>query len=90
MAEVESREGTLPDPMLTAGVRNLRVDSPKLSSDPMSGVEIAVLQDIPFPGKRGRRAAVASANADAARKDATVTAVGIAMRVRQAYWKVSP
>ena len=88
-SELVSREGALPDPMIAAGVRNLRVDSPKLSSDPMSGVELMLTQDIPFPGKLGRRAAVAGANADAARSDAHVTAVGIALRVRQNYWKLS-
>lgn len=87
-AEIVSREGALPDPMLSVGPRNLRVDIPRLSSDPMSGVEISITQDLPFPGKRSRRAAVASANADTARIEERVTVVGVSLHVRQAYWRL--
>ena len=87
-AESVSREGALPDPMLLAGPRNLLVNNPRLSADPMSGVEVMITQDIPFPGKLGHRAAVASANADTARIDAQVTVVGVSLRVRQAYWRL--
>ena len=86
--EIVSREGALPDPMLSVGLRNFRVDNPRLSADPMSGVEVMITQDLPFPGKRRRRAAVASANADTARSEARVTAVGVSLRVRQAYWRL--
>ncbi len=87
-ADAVSREGALPDPMVSVGAVNLRVDSPRLNSDSMSGIALMATQDFPFPGKLGRRGAVASANADAARTDARVAAVGIALRVRQAYWRL--
>ena len=87
-SEAVSREGALPDPMVSVGAVDLRVDSPHLSSDPMSGIALMITQDLPFPGKRGRRGAVASANADASRNDARVAAVSIALRVRQAYWRL--
>lgn len=87
-AQVASREGALPDPMLVVGPRNLRVDNPRLSADPMSGVEVMITQDVPFPGKRSRRAAVATATADTARSEARVTTVGVSLRVRQAYWRL--
>jgi outer membrane protein TolC len=88
-AETVSREGALPDPMVSVGAQNIRVDSPHLNSDTMSSIAVMLTQEVPFPGKRGRRAAMAGANADASRADVRVTAAGIALRVRQAYWRLS-
>jgi outer membrane protein TolC len=87
-SEMVSREEALPDPMLSVGAQNLRVDKPRLSADPMSGIAVMITQDVPLPGKRGRRGAVASANADASRRDARVAVVAIALRVEQAYWRL--
>jgi outer membrane protein TolC len=87
-AEVVSREGALPDPMVSVGPQNFVVSNPQLSADPMSNVQVMITQELPFPGKRSRRAAVASANAETSRSDARVTTIAVSLRVRQAYWRL--
>jgi outer membrane protein TolC len=86
--QVPSREGALPDPMLTGAIRNFPIRNPGLSSDPMSGIEIALEQDVPFPGKLGRRSAVAGEQARVADQELAVMRARLALRVRRAYWEL--
>ena len=86
--QVPPRLGSMPDPMLIVAVQNFRVDQPSLTSSPMSGIEIALKQDIPFPGKLGRRSAVATEAARVAERGIEEKRVMIALRVREAYWRL--
>ena len=61
--EVASRVSAPPDPWLSFGASNLRVDSPTLDSSPMSGLVLGVRQGLPFPGKLLKRRELADASA---------------------------
>jgi len=51
VADESEAAGTLPDPLLTAGVMNLPANSFSLDQTPMSGVSIGLTQKLPWPGK---------------------------------------
>jgi outer membrane protein TolC len=44
-------EGTLPDPVLSFGVKNMGIDRWTVGEEVMSGVGVSVSQAVPFPGK---------------------------------------
>jgi outer membrane protein TolC len=86
--QVPSRLDSLPDPMLSVAVQNLRTDKPSLDGSPMSGIEIGLKQDIPFPGKLVRRSEVATEMARASERSVKEEAALIALHVREAYWRL--
>jgi cobalt-zinc-cadmium efflux system outer membrane protein len=86
--QVPSRMGSLPDPMLSVAIQNFRVDQPGLDTSPMSGIELALRQEIPFPGKLGRRSAVAAEMARVLDRTVEQETTLIALQVRQAYWRL--
>jgi outer membrane protein, heavy metal efflux system len=71
------QEGTLPDPMVGVRYHNERSDRITLGESEFSFVELFAEQEIPFPGKLGRRAEMASREAEreGAMRDATVLMV---------------
>jgi|GEM_PF-1540365 len=87
-AEVASRVGSLPDPILAASPSNFRTDVPSLSSSPMTGVVVGLSQKIPLPGKLRRRAAVARAAEQVALQEVLVRRAAIALQVRERYWSL--
>lgn len=84
--EVASRVSAPPDPWLSFGASNLRVDSPTLDSSPMSGLVLGVRQGLPFPGKLLKRRELADASAALATARVATTDTMIELRVKQAYW----
>lgn len=53
------QEGSLPDPILGIGIRNLPVDNFSFNQEPMTGKHISLMQKFPFPGKLGTRQKIA-------------------------------
>jgi cobalt-zinc-cadmium efflux system outer membrane protein len=86
--QVPSRMGSLPDPMLSVAVQNFRTDAPGLDTSPMSGIEVALKQDVPFPGKLRRRSAVAAEMAGVSDRTVEQERTLIALNVREAYWRL--
>lgn len=86
--EVPSRLGSMPDPALSVAFQNFRVDQPALDTSAMTGIEIGLKQDIPFPGKLGRRSAIAAEMASVSDRGSEEETTLIALRVRQAYWQL--
>jgi outer membrane protein TolC len=74
--------------MLSVAVQNLRTDKPSLDGSPMSGIEIGLKQDIPFPGKLIRRSEVATEMARASDRSVKEEANLIALHVGEAYWRL--
>ncbi len=85
-ARVPSQVGALPDPVIALNISNLRIDDPSLSSSPMSGVQLAVQQAVPFPGKLGRRRKVSEAGATTARTVNRLQEIAVIREVKVAYW----
>ena len=46
------QEGSLPDPILGIGIKNLPVDNFSFNQEPMTGKHISLMQKFPFPGYR--------------------------------------
>lgn len=86
--QVPSRAGSLPDPMVSIQARSFRVDRPRLGADPMTGIELGLSQDVPFPGKLARRSEVAQAEAQVADQEVRTVQSEVALRVRRAYWQL--
>ena len=87
--EVPSRAGSLPDPMISVSLQNVPFNDVALNASPMTGVLISVSQVVPFPGKLGHREAYAEATAITAERDADLVRALIALRVKEAYWRLS-
>ena len=87
--EVPSRVGSLPDPMISVSLQNVPFNNVALDASPMTGILIGVSQAVPFPGKLGRREDYAEATAIAAERDADLVRALVALRVKEAYWRLS-
>ncbi len=87
--EVPSRAGSLPDPRISVSLQNVPFNDIALDASPMTGILVGVSQDVPFPGKLGRREDYAQAVAVTAQRDADMVRALIAFRVREAYWRLS-
>lgn len=87
-AEVGSRVGSMPDPVLGVQAQNIRVDQPALTSSPMSAIQVGLTEMVPFPGKLARRQGVAEGKAMALGRDAETTESEVALDVRSAYWRL--
>jgi len=86
--EVPSQRRALPDPMLEVAVQNIPTQDWNLDSSPMSGVQIGLVQAIPFPGKLQRRQRVASAQVEVVAAELAGTEAEVALQVRRAYWRL--
>lgn len=85
------QERSLPDPMIEAGYTATGKPFPGagLGSDPNANVGVMVSQEIPYPGKRGARAAVAAREADAEFQQIAAARLSVAGRVKQAYYALA-
>lgn len=86
--EVGSRMASLPDPVFGLQLQNIRVDEPALDTSPMTAIQVGLTEAVPFPGKLGRRGAVADARAEVLGQQATVIDTSVALGVRRAYWNL--
>ena len=59
LGTMPSQAGALPDPMLSVNAMSLPVDTFDTDQEPMTQLQIAYSQPLPFPGKRGIRADIA-------------------------------
>lgn len=85
------QERSLPDPMVSGGYNAIGNPLPGagLGTEPMANIEVMVSQEIPFPGKRNARAAVASREAEAEFQQIEAARLSVTSRVKQAYYAVA-
>jgi outer membrane protein, heavy metal efflux system len=85
------QERSLPDPMVSASWASVGKPFPGagLGDEPMANVGVMVTQPIPYPGKRGLRAAIAERETDAERQQLEAARLGVIARVKQAYYRVA-
>jgi len=79
--------GTLPDPMLTAGVMDLVVPF-EFNQSEFTEVDAELSQTIPWPGSLGARSGVAKAAAVGARAEEHVTRREVAAAMADAYYRL--
>lgn len=85
------QERKLPDPMLSAGWNSSGSPLPGagLGNEPTANIGVMVTQPLPYPGKRGLRAAVAGHEAEAEAQQLEALRLDIASRVKQAYSRLA-
>jgi len=85
-----SQAGSLPDPMFSPGWNSNGNPLPgaQIGTNPTSNIGFAVLQDIPYPGKRRLRANVAEKEAEAQFEDLQLAQLSVISRVKQAFFRL--
>ena len=59
LGHLPPQAGALPDPIVSLNALNLPVDTFSLDQEPMTQMQLAVSQSLPFPGKRKLRRSAA-------------------------------
>jgi outer membrane protein, heavy metal efflux system len=82
---------SLPDPMVTAGYSSNGRPWPGagLGEMPTANIGAMVSQELPYPGKRDLRAAVAAREAEADAQEVEAARLSVTSRVKQAYYRLS-
>jgi outer membrane protein TolC len=88
LGAVPSQAGALPDPVLSLNAMNLPTDTFDLDQEPMTQLQLAISQSIPFPGKRKLRRATAEDEARAGEARAAEHRDALRGAVRGAWWRV--
>lgn len=90
MRQRPRQEGALPDAMLSLGYASSGGPLPGqgLGRDPTSNIGFMVTQDLPYPGKRGLMAGIASKEADAELEQYRIAERSIIARVKRAYHRL--
>jgi outer membrane protein TolC len=88
LAAMPPQAGALPDPMLALNAMNLPTDTFDLDQEPMTQVQIAVSQAVPFPGKRGLQRAAAEHEAAAGSAAVGERRLGLTGEVRAVWWRL--
>jgi outer membrane protein TolC len=85
------QERSLSDPMVSAGYSSGGRPWPGagLGAEPTANIGFLVSQAVPYPGKRGLRAAVASREADAEFQQIDAARLRIIAQVKQAYYRLA-
>lgn len=85
---VPSQVGALPDPVLALNALNLPTDTFNLDQEPMTQMQIALSQSIPFPGKRKLKRATAEHEARSAHANVEEQRDALTGAVRAAWWRL--
>ena len=86
-----AQEHSLPDPMISAGwnASGNPLPGAGLGTEPTANIGVMVSQELPYPGKRDARAAVASREADAEYQQIDAARLSVTSRVKQAYYALA-
>jgi outer membrane protein TolC len=85
---VPSQAGSLPDPVIGINAMNLPADTFNFDQEPMTQLQLAVMQPLPFPGKRGLMREAAEREASAARLRLDERMLSLAADVRTGWWRL--
>lgn len=85
-----NQESSLPDPMFSPGYASNGAPWPgaRLGAEPTSNIGFMVSQEIPGPGKRRLRGAIAAKEADAELQQYESVRLSVASRVKQAFHRL--
>ncbi|NOY85051.1 MAG: TolC family protein [Nitrospirae bacterium] len=88
LAQKPSQAETLPDPHLSLNARNLPTDSFNLEQEPMTQIQIGIMQSFPFPGKLALKKETAQFQAQAAEKSVSETRLFLIRQVKTRWWSI--
>jgi len=85
------QERSLPDPMVSAGYSSVGAPWPGagLGTEPTANIGVMATQQLPSPGKRDLRGAIASRDADAQYQQIEAAKLSVAARAKQAYYRLA-
>ena len=83
---VPSQAGSLPDPVLMLGIKNVGFDEITRGDEMMSTASVSIGQAIPFPGKLGMKEKIAGKNAERMEEKYNATVLSVIARLKVAYF----
>jgi outer membrane protein, heavy metal efflux system len=86
-----AQEGSLPDPMVTAGYNSSGNPLPGagLGTEPTANIGFMISQQLPYSTKRKLRGTLAERDADAVAQEIATARLNITSRVKQAYYRLA-
>ena len=88
LADIPEQQGALPDPQLTFRASNLPVDTFAIDQEPMTQMQIALSQALPFPGKLSLRQQVADLESRAANFGFEEKRLLLVQDVKTVWWNI--
>lgn len=88
LAEIPEQQGALPDPQLSLRAANLPVDTFTLDQEPMTQLQVALTQALPFPGKLSLREDIARLESQAADFSVEETRLLLVQDVKMIWWNI--
>ncbi|MEC4678619.1 MAG: TolC family protein, partial [Nitrospirota bacterium] len=88
LAQKPSQAEALPDPHLSLNARNLPTDSFNLEQEPMTQIQIGIMQSFPFPGKLTLKKETAQFQAQAAEKSVSEMRLSLIRQVKTRWWAI--
>jgi cobalt-zinc-cadmium efflux system outer membrane protein len=88
LAEVPSRVGSLPDPLINFGAMNFPIDTFDRSQEPMTQLQLGISQAVPFPGKLALKQEAAEHDAKAAGHSVDEARLQLVRRVKSSWWQL--
>lgn len=85
---VPSQAGALPDPVLSLSVMNLPTDTFNFEQDPMTQIQVALSQSLPYPGKRKLRQKAVAYQVEASDSMLAEGNIAKIAEVRVAWWQL--
>ncbi len=85
-SSVPSQAGSLPDPALMLGMKNVGFNGITRGEEMMSTATVSVGQSIPFPGKLGLKKRIAEKDAERIKEDYVATELSVIARLKVAYF----
>jgi cobalt-zinc-cadmium efflux system outer membrane protein len=81
-----SQEGSLPNPIIGGGIKNVSFSDITLGEDPRSDIQAFVSQEIPFPGKLSSKEEIAQQESDAQRWLSDAISRKVIANLKEAYF----
>ena len=78
----------LMDPMFAVEFSNVPYDTWKLDENPMSGIQLKLMQTIPFPGKNRKRKAIAESEGQIKNYELAELKIQLKDKVKKAYYQL--
>ncbi len=88
LAQIPSQAESLPDPYLSLNARNLPTDTFNREQEPMTQLQVGIMQSFPFPGKLTLKKETAQFQAQAAEKSVSETRLFLIRQVKTRWWAI--
>ncbi len=88
LAEIPGQVETLPDPVLSANLVNLPLDSFSFTQEGMTQFQVGITQVLPYPGKLALRSVVANQEARAVESDLEEKRLQLVRDVKTVWWNL--